>query len=101
MALADEDHKWLAEQFGNIYKKIDSSTASMHQDMIERDMQTRARVSKLEDCDKANNRRITTIEAKAEVTGALAGKKEGVKWSVILGLALNLAVYLLKYLSGG
>ena len=101
MALADEDHKYLNEQFTRVFDKIDQVADKIDRDGKERDMQLRQRVSTLEQLEKHSSNRITVIESKAEVTGALAGRKEGVKWSVILTLALQLGVYVAKMLFGG
>lgn len=101
MALADEDHKYLNEQFSRIFDKMDYVVDKIERDGKERDMQLRQRVSQLEKLEKHSSHRITVIESKAEVTGALAGKKEAIKWTAILTVSLNLAVIIAEQLWGG
>lgn len=98
MALEAEDYKWLDQKFTNQSEELEKTVKRIVLDYKERDMVMTQRISQLEQAEKHSSHRVTVIEAKADATGALAGKKEGVKWSVIVGLALNLAVQVIERL---
>ena len=92
MALADEDHKYLNEQFARVFEKIDKVSDKVVLDYKERDEKLSARIGQLEKSDKYQAEKLREIEAKAETSGAFAGKKEAVKWTAIITLALQLLV---------
>lgn len=92
MALTNDDHKWLDSKFTIQNQQLEQTIARIVLDYKERDASLAAEISELKKSDKYQSLKLKEIDVKAEASGAFAGKKESVKWSLIIGLALNLAI---------
>lgn len=86
----------IIERFDRHEDKMERAMRELKLDFQGRQMEVRGRVETLEKAERYHNDRLTKIESVAEITGGVAGKKEGVKWSVIIGLALNLAIQIIE-----
>ena len=96
MAQESDLFERIIERFDRHEDKMERAMRDLKLDFQGRQMEVRARVESLEKAERYSNERIGKLETTAEITGGLAGRKEGVKWSVIIGLALNLLIQVIE-----
>lgn len=100
MSLEPDDYKWLDAKFTEQSKALEGAISRIVLDYKERIGDLGAKVSQLESSDKYQTRKLQEMELMAKVkggeSGAKEGKRQGVKWSVILALSLNALIKIIE-----